>query len=605
MANAFIATRNCAPTGYCHRAFAVSALVCLASLPTLQAQTPPANQATAQQATALGVARRVLISELRASGPGGADDSFVELANVSTQKLEIGGWSLHFEATDGTFVVPIPAATSIPARGHLLLAGRQYSLAKIAAADLEIERAFSGVQLLDAQNRVVDAVGPRRAAAAFREGDGLNDSAFAPPTTNAQFSCVRRFATGALSDSDDNARDFVIVSTSGKLNANAARLGAPGPENLHSPLLKIAAATDDTDKIDAKKIASSPDQAPPVAAPVAVFHRPTLRDHNAKGAGKTFGTLTLRCRLVNVTDQPITRLDFRINGITNVATADLNDEEDALQIADVRVLPFAQDKKDANEPKSIEPKLWEAHLMEPPAQPAGGGFNSLISVPLPQGGLAPGTAGEMQCVLGIERPGHYSVLLDSEQFHITFDGDTEAMAPSALLNRPNLALNSNASSGTNTGTSARGGTTNSAATAPSKTANGANQPPVQTTDKQVIASATIVFEGNTEDEFEPVKAVPSPLDISSFRVQGGTIALRFGGALDGQSAADARRYSVQVDGEEIELERALYDVGSNTVSLVLPAGAVRSGDSVLIRWTELKDAQGRVLNGHAGPAKVP
>ncbi len=72
----------------------------------------------------------ILISELRTQGPNGARDSFVELANTSAQKVEISGWSLNFEAADGAFKIQIPHGISIPAYGHFLLAGAQYSLAR-------------------------------------------------------------------------------------------------------------------------------------------------------------------------------------------------------------------------------------------------------------------------------------------------------------------------------------------------------------------------------------------------------------------------------------------------------------------------------------------
>ncbi len=94
------------------------------------------------------------------------------------------------------------------------------------------------------------------------------------------------------------------------------------------------------------------------------------------------------------------------------------------------------------------------------------------------------------------------------------------------------------------------------------------------------------------------------MSISSFHVQGQTIALRFGGALDPESASDIERYEVQINGKIVELERANYDVGSNTVSLVLPSGVVKRGDTVFIKWVALKDIKGGVLSGQAGPAKV-
>ncbi len=436
-----------------------------------------------------------------------------------------------------------------------------------------------------------------------------------------QFSCVRRFEVGKLKDSNDNQNDFVFVSTLGKIGKSAVSIGAPGPENLHSPPLNQVSPNPKPLNVSqpeaqnanaAKVIAANSSTSHSATSPVEVFHRPALRDPENVGINKTFGVLKLRCRLVNITDDPITRLNFRINGITNIPTSDGIDE-DVAQTADVRLLPaFKESKPDSisNTSSNLksdknEPKLWEAVLDEPPLQPLGGGFNSRVTINLPKGGLMPGAACDVEWDLGVERRGHYQVILDSEHFHITFDGDTEDISRSTLLNHQNVA-------------SAEMGLTNGYNPAPLSSANNArpvdNSPsPSKTTTNPTqiprsqqasVATAIIIFEGNTEDEFEPVEPTHSTLTISSFQVRGQTIALRFGGALDPQSASDIGHYTVQINGETVELESAQYDVGSNTVSLLLPQGAAKRGDTVFVQWVALKDTKGGVLNGQAGPAKV-
>lgn len=50
---------------------------------------------------------------------------------------------------------------------------------------------------------------------------------------------MRRFAGKGLADSNDNARDFVLVSadaTTPGSDSSSIILGAPGPENLSSPI---------------------------------------------------------------------------------------------------------------------------------------------------------------------------------------------------------------------------------------------------------------------------------------------------------------------------------------------------------------------------------
>lgn len=62
-----------------------------------------------------------LISELRALGPCGAEDSFVELCNTTDAPLDLSGWSLQFLKPAGRLVrVPLRPVPLVP-RGHLLL----------------------------------------------------------------------------------------------------------------------------------------------------------------------------------------------------------------------------------------------------------------------------------------------------------------------------------------------------------------------------------------------------------------------------------------------------------------------------------------------------
>src|SRR5207237_881923 len=89
-----------------------------------------------------------LISELRTSGPGGLGDDFVELYNNTDVQLTVAasdasaGYGLFKMGTDcnaaPVLIGTIPNGTVIPARGHYLLVGSQYSLAAYAAGDLTL-----------------------------------------------------------------------------------------------------------------------------------------------------------------------------------------------------------------------------------------------------------------------------------------------------------------------------------------------------------------------------------------------------------------------------------------------------------------------------------
>jgi predicted extracellular nuclease len=66
----------------------------------------------------------LVISELTAAGPGGADDEFVELYNPSGQAVSVAGWALQYRAAAGaswSATTLLPAGASIPARGFYLV----------------------------------------------------------------------------------------------------------------------------------------------------------------------------------------------------------------------------------------------------------------------------------------------------------------------------------------------------------------------------------------------------------------------------------------------------------------------------------------------------
>jgi hypothetical protein len=81
--------------------------------------------------------------------------------------------------------------------------------------------------------------------------------------------------------------------------------------------------------------------------------------------------------------------------------------------------------------------------------------------------------------------------------------------------------------------------------------------------------------------------------LSSAKASVNQIVLQFTGALDGADATEAARYLVLVNGQAIEVESVAYS--NNTVTLGLPEGSVAYGDTIVLAWQELHDAQQRLL----------
>lgn len=476
----------------------------------------------------------ILISEMRAFGPGGGEDAFVELFNASNQPVSVSGWQLQFLGEKGVPAsLRLPPGAKIGARGHWLLTGRAYSLQNVAAGDLALPGAIAGgVRLCDASGQLIDAVGPRGGAFSgtqhgpFREGAGLASLSFPAPVpasarlekqTEApealpQFSSVRLAPDGEPQDSGDNARDFTLVSVAGTLFGQNTQIGAPGPENSRSPRLRPRHAPIATDSPQLQTIALQTDPA----------RNSMKRARRETGKLKTHGTMTLHYRFVNEGKTPLKSLYFRVNSIT--CDPDLAPGSGAApasnETADVRLIrgkaapakPTIAQGSGVTKLAGMGAKrgeipvaaniasrpswVWKARLASAPATPLGGGLNALLNVELPAAGIAPGARGEIVFSFGVERTGNYRVVLSNQTMNLVFEGHTESDqsgaggATLAGLGRPGAmgatsrvtGAGNNGSGGQNAGAGAGNGAPADAAT-----------------ETESEEAEGIVIEGNTED----------------------------------------------------------------------------------------------------------
>jgi|GEM_PF-5158556 len=78
---------------------------------------------------AMAGANGLAISQVRLAGPGGADDEFIELHNMTSGPVPLAGWSLQYKSGTGGYPVSakknLPDA-SIPAGGYYLVANSGY-----------------------------------------------------------------------------------------------------------------------------------------------------------------------------------------------------------------------------------------------------------------------------------------------------------------------------------------------------------------------------------------------------------------------------------------------------------------------------------------------
>ncbi|MGH9971113.1 MAG: PQQ-dependent sugar dehydrogenase [Pyrinomonadaceae bacterium] len=402
-------------------------------------------------------AGQLLISEFRLRGPGGVADEFIEVYNASGSSLTVNALdsSAGFAvvASDGVARFTIPNGAVIPAGGHYLgVNSVGYSLGsypggnasvsgdlispmgrsrKGAPPKVDVPRATptatgdatytieipdnAGVAIFNTANPVsfvtanrLDAAGSTSEAnVLYKEGSGYpslspsaSDHSFVRDNCGKQGS-VTTFgpcpANGLPVDTNNNANDFYFVDTNGISAGAGQRLGAPGPENLSSPIQRNSTII--TDLLDPCVSSTSPAN--------------RVRDYNSDpNNNSTFGTLELRRTFTNITGGNVARLRFRIIDLTAFPVPS--------GIADLRPLssigiPVTVDRSPCGAGMSTIPVAGTT-LEAPPDQPFGGGFNSSLSagtITLANP-LAIGASVDVRFVLGVQRTGQFRFFINVE-----------------------------------------------------------------------------------------------------------------------------------------------------------------------------------------------
>jgi hypothetical protein len=350
----------------------------------------------------------ILISEFRFRGSAGPADEFVELYNNSDLAYDISGHTLYaLDAGDSpTLVFTFPGTlgsgtTVIDARAHYLVANNSadgYSLTAVAAADgsytMDIPDG-SGIALFAGEptsNKRIDSVGFDGSNPLFFEGARL-----APLVAiNGEYSFVRKIvmSTGRPQDTQNSAQDFNFVSTTGAVvDGTISVLGAPGPENLSSPVQRNA--TVKASLIDPGVLSIAPpnrvrDSTPDICG----------------GPNCLLGTLDIRRQFTNHTGQPVTRLRFRIVDITSAPAPSGKADLRALTSSDISV----------NLSDGGTALLRGLTLDAPSTTENGGGLNATISagVVTLASPIGPNASINIRFLLGVQQLGNYRFLVNVE-----------------------------------------------------------------------------------------------------------------------------------------------------------------------------------------------
>ncbi|HKP72492.1 MAG TPA: hypothetical protein VJT82_06110, partial [Pyrinomonadaceae bacterium] len=357
--------------------------------------------------------------------PTGARDEFVELYNNTNSNIVVTttdgsfGWTITSSNTAAAPVTAtIPNGTIIPARAHYLAAnGSGYSLAGFASADtffsgdIPDDTGLALVRTTTVANYsqpgfLLDAVGFNTDNNPFyREGTGL-----APiGSTDGEMSFLRRLTPGTPLDTGVNTNDFILVSTNAaNFNGVQSILGAPGPENLASPIQRNAF-------VKAQLVDPQCGNFGDATTACARVRNGTPVTNGAAG------TLAIRRRFTNATGQKITRLRFRIVDLTTLGNLQAGE-------ADLRALSSSDISVTNTASQSVQ--ISGLTLEQSALQPNGGGINSTLSAgsitfSTP---LAPGAGVNVEFRLGVQNNGSFRFFVNVEA--LTTNANVASLAPS-------------------------------------------------------------------------------------------------------------------------------------------------------------------------------
>jgi hypothetical protein len=370
---------------------------------------------------------QLIIGEFRVRGPNGANDEFIELYNNSGADHTVagGGTGYAVAASNGVARCVVPNGTVIPNRGHYLCVNSVgYSLASYPAGNGTTATGDAtyttdipdnaGIAIFNTSvagnftlaNRL-DAVGSTSEAnTLYKEGTGY--PAITPFSVDYSFyrdNCGKSGSITTLGgcsittpkDTNNNAADFIFADTNGTSAGAGQRLGAPGPENLSSPIQRNASFAVD-----------------PLDVCVAVASPPNrVRDFTSDPANNsTFGTLDIRRTVTNNTGANVTRVRWRIIDLTTFPApsgiADLRPRTSTAVVVTVDRAPCGSGTSNVT--------VQGTTLEQPPGQPNGGGFNSSLSsgtVTLATP-LANGATLDVRFLLGIQQTGTFKFFINVE-----------------------------------------------------------------------------------------------------------------------------------------------------------------------------------------------
>jgi hypothetical protein len=181
----------------------------------------------------------IVISEFRTRGPNGGNDEFIELYNLSSSSVNIGGWRIEGSNNSGSVTTrAVVNGTVVNPHCHYLLANSNPQFGPYSGSVIP-DQTYGvgitddgGIALTMPDGTIVDQVG-LSSGSAFREGSTLS-----PLISNSDRGYERRpgGASGSGQDSDNNQSDFRLILPSGPQGAAAMCSSDGGGGNPTPPV---------------------------------------------------------------------------------------------------------------------------------------------------------------------------------------------------------------------------------------------------------------------------------------------------------------------------------------------------------------------------------
>ncbi len=342
--------------------------------------THAATDSTTGQVEVSAFAGEVIVTEFRSSGPAGANDSYIELLNTGPT-VPLAGIVVS-SSSGTTSTLPTNAGLLGTGRSYLIT-GSAFSLTTVATSDYTTTLGTGGIKLTapDTALTQTDAVGP---GTGFHLGTGLPAMTGTP---TAQYAWVRREIAGAAVDTHDNAADFVLVTRQGALVGGVqSTLGSASPTGTADPYQHNAGLT-----------STLLDPATAVTAPpnrVVVTGGP--------------GTLTVRRTITNTSGATISSAKVRVTALSELhGQPQPGVGTQPAKVANLRVINPAAPTQSIRLSSGSTVTVNNLTVDAPSNPTPGGGLNSTLTLPLPNGGLAPGATIDVAFTFAIDTRGTF------------------------------------------------------------------------------------------------------------------------------------------------------------------------------------------------------